>query len=80
MMMIMDPRGITLLGPKRSRSEPIPIATPEWTSMNNEKTPAVAARLQPNSFRMATKKTEKEYQTPKEMARLIMETPTIFQP
>ena len=72
--------GKTTRGLKRSRKAPIRTADIEWTNIKQEKTPAVAARLHPNSLRMATKNTEKEYQIPKIIARLIKDTPTITQP
>ena len=47
--------------------------------MQSEKAPAAMERLQPNSFKRATKKTENEYQTPYVRERVIKLTPTITQ-
>jgi hypothetical protein len=49
------------------------------TMINKEKAPAPIERLQPNSFKRATKKTEKEYQTPYTRARVTKQKPTINQ-
>ncbi len=78
--MSREPKGMTFLGPNRSCSEPMKKATPECTNMKREKTPAVLARSHPNSFRMATKNTEKEYQMPKPMAKVTKEMLTIVHP
>jgi hypothetical protein len=48
--------------------------------MKHEKTPAVAALLQPNSLIKATKKTENEYQIPNIINRLRKDNPTITHP
>jgi hypothetical protein len=48
--------------------------------MKRENTPAVLARSHPNSFKMATKKTEKEYQMPKPMAKVTKEMLTMVHP
>jgi hypothetical protein len=55
-------------------------AAPECTNMKRENTPAALARSHPNSFRMATKNTEKEYQMPKPMAKVTKEMLMIVQP
>jgi hypothetical protein len=51
-----------------------------WIIIQREKAPAAIDRLQPNSFKRATKKTENEYQTPYVRERVIKLTPTMTQP
>ncbi len=52
----------TLLGPNLSTSLPTKGPAIPWVRIKKEKAAAAADRLQPNSLRRATKKTENEYQ------------------
>ena len=75
-----DPIRITLLAPKRSTIPPTKGPMRLWIIIQSEKAPAAMDRLQPNSFKRATKKTENEYQTPYVRERVIKLTPTMIQP
>jgi hypothetical protein len=75
-----DPNRRILLGPKRSTMPPTKGPIVLWTIIKSEKAPAAIERLQPNSSKRATKKTEKEYQTPYARARVMKLTPTTIQP
>ena len=58
------PLAITTRGPKRSTSHPSTGPDTPCPTTSTEKAPATTERLQPNSRRNATKKTEYEYQNP----------------
>jgi hypothetical protein len=74
------PNRITLLVPKRSTTPPTKGPTRLWIIIKSEKAPAARDRLQPNSFKSATKKTENEYQAPYVRERVTKLTPTMTQP
>jgi hypothetical protein len=73
-----DPIRKTHLALHRSTRFPTKGPMIPWRIQNSEKAPAVTERLQPNSLRRATKKTEKEYMTVYVRARVVKLTPTMI--
>ena len=73
-----DPSRKTHLAPHRSTRFPTKGPMTPWRTQNSENAPAVTERLQPNSLRRATKKTEKEYMTVYVRARVAKLTPTMI--
>ena len=73
-----DPIRKTHLAPHRSTRFPTKGPMSPWRIQNREKAPAVTDRLQPNSLRRATKKTEKEYMIVYVRARVVKLTPTMI--
>ena len=74
------PSSITQTGPRRSISRPVTGPSRAATKKPKLKAPAVVARSQPNSSRMAGKSREKEVRALTPIAMVTKATATMTQP